>query len=86
MPEQALKTNLQKLRSELANPGSLDDETRRQLADVAETIESLLQADSPDYQEAHDSIQDAALRFEANHPAFSRIMSEVTDALAKLGI
>ena len=86
MPEQALKTNLEKLRNELAHPGSLDEETRQQLADVAATIESLLQADSPDYQQAHANIQDAALRFEASHPAFSRIMSEVTDALAKLGI
>jgi hypothetical protein len=86
MPEQALKANLEKLRSELANPGSLDDDTRRQLAEIAETIESLLQTDSPDYEQAHASIQDAARRFEASHPAFSRIMSEVTDALAKLGI
>ncbi len=86
MPEQALKANLEKLRSELANPGSLDDDTRRQLAEVAETIESLLQAELPDYQQAHARIQNAALRFEASHPAFSRIMSEVTDALAKLGI
>jgi hypothetical protein len=86
MPEQALKANLEKLRSELANPGSLDDDTRQQLAEVAQTIESLLQAESPDYQQAHASIQDTALRFEASHPAFSRIMSEVTDALAKLGI
>ena len=86
MPEQALKANLEKLRSELANPGKLDDDTRQQLAAVAETIESLLEADSPDYQEARASMQDAALKFEASHPAFSRIMSEVTDALAKLGI
>ena len=86
MPRKALKTNLEKLRSELADPGRLDEETRQQLADVAETIESLLREDSPDYRQARESVQDAAIRFEASHPAFARIMSEVTDALAKLGI
>ena len=85
MPRQALKTNLERLREELASPESLDDDARRELADIARTIENVLKSESPDYSAAHDSIQDAALRFEANHPAFSRIMSEVTDALAKLG-
>ena len=85
MPTETLKTNLQKLRQELADPGSLDDETRRQLAEVAETIETLLDTESPDYQQAHENIQDTALRFEASHPAFSRMLGEITDALAKLG-
>ena len=61
MPTKALKSNLDKLRRELADPGALDEETRRELADVANTIEKLLQADSPDYREAHASIEDAAL-------------------------
>jgi hypothetical protein len=87
MPERTLKTNLKQLRELLADSENIDDEeTRRQLADVADTIERVLGESSPDYREAHASIEDVALEFEARHPGFARILSEVTDALAKLGI
>jgi hypothetical protein len=86
MTEQTLKDSLRELREHLARPETIDPDTRRQLADVADTIERLLDEPAPDYQEAHASIEDVALGFEARHPAFSRILSEVTDALAKLGI
>lgn len=86
MPEQTLKANLDHLRKLLANPERLDDDAREQLAEVADTIENVLDESEPDYQAAHTSIEQAALAFEARHPAFARILSEVTDALAKLGI
>jgi hypothetical protein len=86
MPEQTLKTHLDQLRQHLADPASLDEDTRRQLAEVADTIETVLDESDPDYGAAYSSIEEAALRFEARHPAFSRILSDVTDALAKLGI
>jgi hypothetical protein len=86
MPRQALKGSLEELRRKLESPLRLDDETRQQLEDVADAIERLLHEDSPDYGLAHASIENAALRFEASHPSFARIMSDVTDALAKLGI
>jgi hypothetical protein len=86
MPKQTLKANLDQLRELLAEPDKLDENTRQQLADVADTIEGVLDETDPDYRAAHVSIEDAALGFEARHPAFSRILSEVTDALAKLGI
>jgi hypothetical protein len=86
MPQQTLKSNLDELRRLLARPENLDDDMRQQLADVADTIEEVLGEDSPDLKAAHQRIEDVALSFEARHPAFSRILSEVTDALAKLGI
>jgi hypothetical protein len=86
MSEQTLKTSLDQLRKQLAHPEELDEETRRQLADVADTIERVLEEPEPDYGEAHASVQSIALGFEARHPRFSRILSDVTDALAKLGI
>lgn len=86
MPRKALQLNLDRLREQLTNADDLDDATRRELAEVAETIDDVLGADAPDYQTAHMRIQDAALEFEARHPAFARILSDVTDALAKLGI
>ncbi|MGD8341032.1 MAG: DUF4404 family protein [Gammaproteobacteria bacterium] len=86
MPKEALRTNLDRLREELSNPDNLDEDTRRQLADIASTIDHVLEAESPDFEKAYTSVQNAALRFEASHPAFARIMSEITDALAKLGV
>jgi len=86
MPKQALKENLENLRAALGGAGELDSETRRDLAAIAAQIEQLLQEADPDYRAAHADLETQALRFEASHPAFSRILSEVTDALAKLGI
>ena len=85
MPEQTLKNNLAKLRRELDVAESLVEDTRRELADVADSIEHLLEAPEPDYASARADLETSALRFEARHPTFSRILSEVTDALAKLG-
>jgi hypothetical protein len=42
MSEQTLKANLDQLRKLLADPGSLDEAAREQLADVADTIENVL--------------------------------------------
>jgi phosphoglycolate phosphatase-like HAD superfamily hydrolase len=86
MPEQTLKRSLEALRRELEQPGDLDAELRQQLADVADSIEEVLESSVPDYQRAHEETRSAALRFEAEHPSFARVLSEVTDALAKLGI
>lgn len=86
MPKQTLQNSLDRLRGQLAEPDQLDEETRRQLAEVAETIERVLNESEPDVDAAHADIEDIALGFEARHPAFARLLSEVTDALAKLGI
>jgi len=86
MSKQTLQNSLDQLRQQLADTADLDTDTRRQLAEVADTIERVLEEPSADHREAHANIEDIALGFEARHPAFSRILSEVTDALAKLGI
>lgn len=86
MPKQTLKQNLEKLRSQLNATRELDAETREELAAVADSIERILHEPEGDHHEAFERIEDAALSFEARHPAFARILSEVTDAIAKLGI
>ena len=86
MSKETLKTNLDLLRRELEDSEALDDEIRQELSAVAATIERLLEAPAPDYQTAYETLEGRALRFEASHPYFSRVLSEVTDALAKLGL
>ena len=64
----------------------MDDETRALLARIADDIERVLSEDRLDDQGLTDRIETATVRFEASHPRLSRALSEVTDALAKLGI
>jgi len=85
MSKQSLQKSLERLRAELADSDDLDPATRLELAEVAATIDRLLVNEEPNIEAAHSRIEDAALSFEARHPAFSRILSDVTDALAKLG-
>jgi len=86
MPTEALKTKLKTLRAELSSTSSLDSETRDQLSELADEIESMLDESAPDHESIRRRTEDAALRFEAEHPRFASLLSEVTDALAKLGI
>lgn len=86
MPRETLQRNLDRLHKELADTKSLDDETRELLAQVAQDIECVLADDVEDGTHIGARVQSAALKFEAEHPNLSRALSEVTDALAKLGV
>lgn len=90
MSKDALRSHLEQLHRELAAARQLDDGTRAQLAEVAAQIERILaeaEAETDvDADSARDEIEATALRFEAEHPNFARILSDITDTLAKLGI
>ena len=86
MPEESLRSHLEALRRELAATRKLDGETRASLDRLADEIDVALGAEEPDYGPLRDRVADAALRFEAEHPRFARLLSDVTDTLAKLGL
>ena len=86
MPQKALKTHLDSLRSELAQADSLDAETRQMLAELAASIEKTLSSTATNHDSLRERIESTTLEFEARHPNFSRILSEVSDTLAKLGV
>lgn len=86
MSRQALKSNLEELRAELSTATGLDPQTRSHLTELADEIEKVLEEPAPDYPSARARAEEATLRFEAEHPNFARILTEVTDALSKLGI
>jgi len=85
MSGQSLRNHLEALRRELAAAERLDGETRAQLDRLAEEIDEVLGADEPDFGSLRERAAAAALRFEAEHPRFARVLSDVTDTLAKLG-
>jgi len=87
-PTETLKRNLDLLHEELRTARSLDPETREMLEKVAHDIERTLRGehDAESVRERLDGLEGAALRFEAEHPAFSRLLTEITDALTKIGV
>jgi hypothetical protein len=86
MSTAALRAQLERLRGELDRAEALDSDARQALKDVAAEIESVLAASEPDVQSVRERVEATALGFEADHPRFARLLSEITDALAKLGI
>jgi hypothetical protein len=88
VPTDALRRNLARLHEGLQSAEPLDAETRELLETVADDIERTLEGEhDPDsVGERIERLEDAALRFEAQHPRFSLILSEVADALTKIGV
>lgn len=86
VPQQELKRQLDRLHAELASAPSLDDETRRLLEEVADDIERTLEGRHDASDTVRDRVERATARFEAEHPKLARVLGEVTDALAKIGV
>jgi hypothetical protein len=74
MSKETLKRSLQSLRDQLDDPISLDRETRQQLGEAADMIEKVLDEPDTDLRDAHASIEEIALGFEARHPVFARLL------------
>lgn len=62
----------------------MDPQTRAMLEEVARDIEGVLEGGADD--SVRGRIEGAAVRFEAEHPSFARLLTEVTDTLAKIGL
>lgn len=86
MPKKTLALNLERLHEELSTLDSLDDETRESLAEIAADIERILGQQDPRHASLPDRIEVLTVRFEASHPKLAGVLSEVADALAKVGI
>lgn len=91
MPKKALQQHLSELHDELATTGDLDPALRRQLRNVADDIEILLgEETAPETATAggqlQGRVQQATVDFEAEYPRLARILGDLADTLAKLGI
>jgi hypothetical protein len=81
---ESLRQHLDELHAELTSTETLDPETRAMLEEVARDIEQVLEGGTDD--SVRGRVEGAAVRFEAEHPRFARLLSEVTDTLAKIGV
>jgi hypothetical protein len=89
MPREQLKEALGALHEELEAGGELAEEDRAALLKAVEEIRQALAADErPSSDDAPLSGRVSAMieEFEATHPKFAEILSNVSEALANLGI
>lgn len=91
MPREQLKRALSALHQELEAGGELAEEDRAALLNAADEIRETLAGESavpPSEGDAPLSGRVSAMieEFEATHPKFAEILSNVSEALANLGI
>mgnify|MGYP002626824198 CR=1 FL=1 len=89
-----LRQTLRELETELEQVDSLDDESRQLLENAAADIHEALHKEEPLAESAApqasrtwtDRLYDVAGDFEQSHPTLSRVVGNVANALAQLGI
>lgn len=89
MPEQKLRQLVENLHDELDRTDSVDDESRAMLQELTGDIDQLVAQDEMATEQRADTaqqVQEAAARFESEHPRLATVLSEIVDTLVKLGI
>ena len=84
-----LRVTLRELEAELQALGTLDDDTREQLAAAAEEIATSLRRGKQKPAgalKADESLQGRLTDFEAAHPQLAGVVTRLLDGLAQLGI
>ena len=88
MPEHDLQSQLEELRSQLAQDTPLTDEERASLQAIAHDIEARLATEGT--TEYNDSLVDgvnlAVERFEVSHPSMAMTLRNIMQTLANMGI
>jgi hypothetical protein len=89
MQDKQLRQLIANLHTELQDADSVDDESRAMLQQLIGDIEKLADGDEGANDagtSAVDQVEQAALKFETEHPRLSMTLGELMDALGKLGI
>lgn len=91
-----LKEHLRTLHKALESSGELDEDMRRLLGQVDDDIHRLLDRGGEDMADAagetdagdalSEQVRETATNFQAEHPRTYRVLREIADTLAKLGI
>jgi uncharacterized membrane protein YccC len=86
VPRQTLRRHVAALRQELVSQDKLDGRTRELLERIATDVEDVIDENAEESASPRERIESAATEFEAEHPTLARILREVGDTLAKLGV
>lgn len=89
MDKKQLQRLIASLHEELSSAESVDEHSRALLRNLTEDIEGLASSDVSQTgaaESAAGQLEDAAVRFETEHPKLSMALGELVDALGKLGI
>ncbi|MEJ1963006.1 MAG: DUF4404 family protein [Gammaproteobacteria bacterium] len=86
MAQENLRELLSQLHTRLGNANSLDAESRELLTTLSRDIEGALGRASEETAPARNSLESAAVKLEAEHPALATIVRQLVDALGRAGI
>ena len=87
MEQKRLHALLVELDRELKSAGSLDVRSQELVEQVLADVRQLdVPADPNEHQSAEARLRELVLRFESDHPRLSGAVSQVADALGKMGI
>lgn len=88
MEQEKLLALLQELQAEVGRSSAIEPETRGALESVAQRIHRQLagEAEPGDEPSAAGRLHDLLLEFETEHPELTRLVNQVSAALANLGI
>jgi len=88
MTDPNLKQLLSKLQDTLENMDEVDQDTLGLVRELDEEIHRLAQAGAPpdEYDNVLDQAKSIETRFAVEYPVAERILREIMDALAKVGI
>ena len=90
MSHERLHELLGQVHQELERADSIDDESRELMFEVSDDIRYLLESgrakEGDQAKPVGDRLDDLVLAFESRHPRIARMIEEVIDSLAKMGI
>lgn len=81
-----LRELLAELRNELQHAEDIDVDARQELKRLHSDIEELAADDEPEVSSAVDRVKELESRFAASHPVLERMLRELADTLAKMGV
>ena len=89
MPREKLQRLIASLHEEIGSADRIDTESKEMLQQLMQDIQDIA-ADESATPEGHATatgqLENAAVRFETDHPKLSMILGEIMDTLGKLGI
>lgn len=90
MDKPELQALLESLHRELAALDKVDDRTKQLLAQVTDDVGQVLERDeevaADEVAASQDTVRNAILEFEAEHPKLAETLGRLADGLASLGI